>query len=110
MNSRELANAIIHRSNEFAIVSKLHSANVAYLPKCMIDGYLDTGEWKMLSPNVFLLNSDITVYVKQHLNIICVSYMKVPEDEMPQSDLVETVDMNLILEYREALKWKANKK
>ena len=81
MNEHDLIQAICKKSNEFAIVTGLHTANVAYVPSKWKP--LVLGEsWKIINGNYVLINL-ITVFFKPftHDNIF-VNYMENPSDEM----------------------------
>jgi hypothetical protein len=115
MDSIELAETICKRCNEFSLASKIHVPNVVYVPENMIKGIYswDNNIWnidKINCKNKILklkIADDITIFVKKRLKTeICVAYMKDVYDEMPEVEMVETVDLNLIEEYREAMKWK----
>jgi hypothetical protein len=79
MTEQELIQAIFKKSNEFAIMTGLHTANVAYVP----DKYKNicmSGSWKIINGKLILLNS-ITVFFKP-FELIFVNYMENPSDQM----------------------------
>ena len=81
MTEHELINAICDKSNKYATMTGLHTANVAYVPSKWKPLYLSEA-WQILNGNHVLLNM-ITVFFKpfSHDNIF-VNYMENPSDEM----------------------------
>lgn len=92
MNKYEtpLADAIMRRCNEFACVSQLHVANVAYAPSKWYFEHKGHPElWKVKSKGTLLLSNCITVYLKDDLkdDQIAVTYMEEPHDEMLRKEV-----------------------
>lgn len=79
MTENELIEAICKKSNEFAIMTGLHAANVAYVPEKWKPLYPNQF-WKIINGNYVLINT-ITVFFKP-VNLIFVNYMENPSDEM----------------------------
>lgn len=92
MNKYEtpLADAIMRRCNEFACVSRLHVANVAYAPFEWYHENKGTPDlWKLKSKGTLILANCITVYLKDDMkdDQICVIYMEEPRDEMLRKEV-----------------------
>jgi hypothetical protein len=81
MTEQELINAICDKSNKYAMMTGLYTANVAYVPSKWKPLYLSEA-WQIINGNHVLLNM-ITVFFKpfSHDNIF-VNYMENPSDEM----------------------------
>ena len=81
MTEKELINAICDKSNKYAVMTGLYTANVAYVPSKWKPLYLSEA-WQIINGNHVLLNM-ITVFFKpfSHDNIF-VNYMENPSDEM----------------------------
>jgi hypothetical protein len=79
MTEHDLIQAICKKSNDFAVMTGLHMANVAYVPEKWKP--LHPNEcWKIINGNHVLLNM-ITVFFKP-FDLIFVNYMENPSDEM----------------------------
>lgn len=88
MTEHELINAICDKSNKYATMTGLHTANVAYVPSKWKPLYLSEA-WQIINGNHVLLNI-ITVFFKpfSHDNIF-VNYMENPSDEMRNIPLAD---------------------
>lgn len=88
MTEHELINAICDKSNKYATMTGLHTANVAYVPSKWKPLYLSEA-WQIINGNHVLLNI-ITVFFKpfSHDNIF-VNYMENPSDEMRNIQLAD---------------------
>lgn len=88
MTEHELINAICYKSNKYAMMTGLHTANVAYVPSKWKPLYLSEA-WQIINGNHVLLNM-ITVFFKpfSHDNIF-VNYMENPSDEMRNIPLAD---------------------
>jgi hypothetical protein len=89
MSEQNLTEEIISRCNEYALVTRMQSANVAYVPSYMYDKEIKEGRishdiWSAKNGEIKILNS-IHVFIKDNLNCVCVTYMKNPKDEMPEN-------------------------
>ncbi len=94
----DLVNAIAKRCNEFAIVSGMHTANVAYAPtEWFLMNKGDSRCWELKSPNVYILLNTITVYLKEEMNPdrIAVSHMETPRDEMLVTEIADGGFINI---------------
>ena len=81
MTEHELINAICDKSNKYATMTGLHTANVAYVPSKWKPLYLSEA-WQIINGNHVLLNM-ITVFFKPFYNdTIFVDYIENPSDEM----------------------------
>ena len=79
MTEQELMNAIFEKSNNYALMTGLHAANVAYVPEKW--KFLCTGDkWKIINGKVNIINR-ITIFYKPNEQIF-VNYMENPSDEM----------------------------
>jgi hypothetical protein len=88
MTEQELINAICDKSNKYAMMTGLYTANVAYVPSKWKPLYLSEA-WQIINGNHVLLNM-ITVFFKpfSHDNIF-VNYMENPSDEMRNIPLAD---------------------
>lgn len=83
-----LADQILTKCNEYAVITGMHFANVAYIPEEWYTGS-NEGVWAV-EDNQLILNGSVHVYRKPKLSHICVTYMKDPKDEWesPSTDVM----------------------
>lgn len=78
-----LAEQILTKCNEYAVITGMHTANVVYIPEEWYNG-TNEGAWSV-KDNQLILNGNVHVYRKPKLSRICVTYMKDPKDEWESS-------------------------
>jgi len=79
MTEQQLIQMIYKKCNDYAMMTGLHTGNVAYVPEIW-KSLCVSESWKPINGKLVLQNM-ITVFFKP-VDLIFVNYMKNPEDEM----------------------------